>query len=413
MSFAHRLYEGEVSFDFVGRRKIWYSFSALVLAIGIVAMIVQGFNWGIDFRGGDAFQFKAGSHSTSDAKHVLSKLGIEDPIVQKIGQDQIRVQTKPLHADTDPAKDQVSQVSNALAKEFGLKADQLNPQSVGASWGSQITRRAIQGLIVFLIAVTLYIAVRYDFKMSLAAMVALLHDLVVTAGIYALVGFEVTPNTVIALLTILGFSLYDTVVVFDTVRENTAKLGPRSTQTYSQAANHGVNQTLMRSINTSIIALLPVAALLFVGAGLLGAGTLKELALAQMIGLAAGAYSSIFIATPLLAQLREREPEMVELRKRVAFLEKHKPQAVVANRAAGTASASAPARTATAVLDRPATAPESAGGADDASVTQPPDRPPGPAVPAREPGSPMVRHDPRSRRGRGAKRSRPSGKRRR
>jgi preprotein translocase subunit SecF len=403
MALAHRLYAGEVSFDYIGHRKRWYAASAFVIAVGIVAVIVRGFNLGIDFKGGDSFQFKAGTHSIADAKRVLSQQGVEDPVVQKIGQNQIRIQTKVLHADTDPAKDKVGQVQDALAKEFGLKASDVSPESVGASWGSQITKRALEGLAIFLIAVVFYIALRFEAKMAAAAIVALIHDLLITAGIYALVGFEVTPNTVIAVLTILGFSLYDTVVVFDRVRENTADLGPRSTATYSQIANRSVNQTVMRSINTSLIALLPVAALLFVGAGLLGAGTLKELALAQFIGIAAGTYSSIFIATPLLAQLREREPEMIELQKRVAFLAAHKPQALgeVAAASGGGVTAG-PARSATAVLDRP-------------DGDEPPVEPGAPApadqrAPTRVPGAPMVRND-RARRNRG--RGRPSGKRKR
>jgi preprotein translocase subunit SecF len=406
MGLAHRLYTGEASIEFVGRRKLWYVASAVIIAIGIVAMIVRGFNFGIDFRGGDAFQFKAGTHTIADAKRVLAEQGVEDPIVTKIGSDQIKVQTKPLEQNADPTKDEVTKVTNALAQEFGLNPDQLNPESVGASWGSSITTKALQGLIVFLVLVVIYIAMRFEGPMAIAAIIALLHDLVITAGVYALVGFEVTPNTVIAVLTILGFSLYDTVVVFDTVRENTAKLGPRSTETYSAAANRAVNQTLMRSINTSIIALLPVAALLFVGAGLLGAGTLKELALAQLVGLAAGTYSSIFIATPLLAQLRERDPEMAELRKRVAFLAQHKPRVV--GTAAGAVGGTA-GRGGTAVLDRPTVIDPPADGLSGetgAGVSSPPggDDPVEPATP-RVPGAPMIRQDPRGRNRRGGSRS--------
>ena len=394
MGLAHRLYTGEASINFVGRRKLWYAVSAVIIAVGVVAKIVRGFNFGIDFRGGDAFQFKAGTHTIADAKRVLAEQGVEDPVVTKIGEDQIKVQTKPLEQNADPAKDQVTKVTNALAKEFELSPDQLNPESVGASWGSSITTKAVQGLVVFLVLVVVYIAMRFEGKMAIAAIVALLHDLVITAGVYALVGFEVTPNTVIAVLTILGFSLYDTVVVFDTVRENTAKIGPRSTETYSSAANRAVNQTLMRSINTSIIALLPVAALLFVGAGLLGAGTLKELALAQLVGLAAGTYSSIFVATPLLAQLREREPDMIELQKRVAFLAKNKA------RAGGTSAgavAAGPNRGGTAVLER--TGVDDHGAAEPAALGAPPGDGPftDPPPPTRVPGSPMVRQDPRGR----------------
>jgi preprotein translocase subunit SecF len=188
---------------------------------------------------------------------------------------------------------------------------------VSAQWGGDITQKALIALIVFLVAVMAFLALRFQPKMALAAIIALLHDLIVTAGIYSLVGFEVTPSTVIGLLTILGFSLYDTVVVFDKIDENTKGLSSGARMTWGEAANLAVNQTLMRSINTSVIALLPVAGLLFVGAGLLGVGTLKDLALVLFVGLAAGTYSSIFLATPIVADLKEREPAQRELRRRV------------------------------------------------------------------------------------------------
>jgi preprotein translocase subunit SecF len=311
-SFASRLYRGEISVRFIERRKLWYTISAVIILISLVSMIFRGFTWGIDFKGGDTYQFKSKGHSSSDAKRVLSENGINDGLVQTIGQGQLRIQTPPLSTEEQ------NKLTAALQKEFGItNADDLNPSSVGASWGSSITHKAVQGLIIFLIVVSIYISIRFEPKMAFAAMVALLHDLVITAGIYSLVGFEVTPSTIIALLTILGFSLYDTVVVFDRVRDNTMRLGSHSNVTFSEAANSAVNQTLMRSINTSLIALLPVAALLFIGAGLLGAGTLKDLALAQFVGLAAGAYSSIFIATPLLVDLKEREPKYQALTARV------------------------------------------------------------------------------------------------
>jgi len=422
MSLAHRLYAGEVSYDFIGRRKFWATGSGIVILVGLLSLFLRGFNLGIDFKGGDAFQFSAGTHSVADAQRVLANNGVSNSVVQAIGQNQIRVQTPPL--PQNPGNDQVTKVATALAKEFNLPVDRLNPQSVGASWGSQITNKAIEGLVIFLIAVMGYISIRFTGKMAVAAMVALIHDVVITAGIYSLVGFEVTPSTVIALLTILGFSLYDTVVVFDKVRENTDSIGPRSTRTYTQAANLAVNQTLMRSINTSLIALLPVAALLFVGAGLLGAGTLKDLALAQFVGLAAGAYSSIFIATPLLALLKEREPEMGDLRKRVAFLRaKELKDSGAATRSRGggrTATA-----TATAVLDRPgAERPAGSSRAADQGVADQdmadPDRidadridadPIDPAPP-RVPGAPMVRHDPRGRRPKPGARNQRSSRRR-
>jgi preprotein translocase subunit SecF len=208
-------------------------------------------------------------------------------------------------------------VKDAVAHAAGVPATQVSEDAVSADWGKDITNQALIALVVFLAAVVIFLAVRFQAKMAIGAMVSLLHDIVLTAGIYSLIGFEVTPSTVIGFLTILGFSLYDTVVVFDKVDENTRGLSRGARMTWGEAANLAVNQTLMRSINTSVIALLPVAGLLFVGAGLLGVGTLKDLALVLFVGLAAGTYSSIFLATPIVADLKEREPEQVELRKRV------------------------------------------------------------------------------------------------
>jgi preprotein translocase subunit SecF len=258
-------------------------------------------------------------------------------------------------ADMPPT--QQTAVKNALASRFG---QDVSTSSVSSSWGSDVTKKAVRGLVVFLIAVCLFIGFRFEAKMAAAAILALLHDLVLSAGVYSLVGFEVTPSTIVGLLTILGFSLYDTVVVFDKVDENSAGLLGGSRRTYSEAANLAVNQTLARSINTSLIALLPVAGLLFVGAGLLGVGTIKDLALVLFVGLASGAYSSLFLATPLLCDLKEREPRYQALRKRV-----------VARRAAEAAKspAKATARAATAPVDEddegadePATAGAAVGG---------------------------------------------------
>jgi preprotein translocase subunit SecF len=209
-------------------------------------------------------------------------------------------------------------VENVIVNTFSVPVESIDTQLVGPSWGEEITKKAIYGLIAFLLAVMLFLAMVFESKMAISAIVAVVHDVLITVGIYALVGFDVTPATIIGFLTILGYSLYDTVVVFDKVRENTKSVTANSKQTYSQAANLAVNQTIVRSTNTSIIALIPVGSILFVGAGLLGAGTLKDLSLALFIGLAVGTYSSIFIAPPFLASLREREPAMQALAKRVA-----------------------------------------------------------------------------------------------
>lgn len=323
MSLAARLYRGEVSYDYIGHRRRWYALSLAIVIIALASIGIRGFNFGIDFKGGSSFQFNANGHTVADARSIYNKYGIDDAVITELkdinGSRQIRIESKELDLNVAPGAkiSQNQEIEDALAGTFHVTAANLNPALVGSSWGSQITDKALQGLVIFLVLVVLYIALRFEPKMASAAIIALIHDLVITAGIYALVGFEVTPSTVIAVLTILGFSLYDTVVVFDKVRENTAGIGSASRTTYSQAANLAVNQTIMRSINTSMIALLPVAALLFVGAGLLGAGTLKDLALAQFIGLASGAYSSIFVATPLLCDFKEREPKMKELTAKV------------------------------------------------------------------------------------------------
>ncbi|HEY5335633.1 MAG TPA: protein translocase subunit SecF [Mycobacteriales bacterium] len=426
-SVVAKLYRGDTRFNVVGRRKYFYAFSLTVILIGMISLGARGFNLSIDFKGGDAFQFAANGHSVTQAQDVMAKQNVQDPVVQKIGEGQIRVQTKVLPSST--SDDEVGDVTRAIAKEFGLQPSQVSVSSIGASWGSEITKKAIEGLIIFLVLTVLYIAARFEAKMAMAAIIALIHDLVITAGIYSLVGFQVSPSTVIALLTILGFSLYDTIVVFDRVRETTGDLNAKSNRTYTTAANVALNETLMRSINTSLISLLPVAALLFVGAGLLGAGSLEDLALAQFVGLAAGAYSSIFIATPLLAQFKEREPAMRELRKRVDFLVTHKPTALDKEEAAAigipvpAAAMSSSSSPMTVPVPEPTGAPTYEPPADDVAESLPSSPVAGiPASsatdfsehadpPARVPGSPMPRQggSPRrkSKRGRG----RPSGKR--
>jgi preprotein translocase subunit SecF len=314
-SLATRLYRGEVSYNFIGNRLWWYIASGIVIVVGVISLAVQGLNPSIDFKGGAQFLGPLNGHSISDVTSAVSSTGIdpEESLTVGSGSDkQFDIQTKTL---TDA---QVVKIENALVDQIGITRDQISPTTVGSTWGSQITNKAIEGLIIFLLAVILYLSVRYEWKMALSAIIALIHDLVVTAGIYSLIGLEVSPSTVIALLTILGYSLYDTVVVFDKVRENTASIAGGSRMTFSQATNLAVNQTLVRSINTSVIALLPVIGLLAIGAGLLGAGSLKDLSFALFIGLASGAYSSIFIASPLLCDFKEREPTYQQLAKRVA-----------------------------------------------------------------------------------------------
>ncbi len=308
-----RLYRGETSIDFIGKKKRWYAFSGLLIIISAIALGTQGLKLGIEFKGGSVFTVQSSSVTVADGQSALKSAGVTtQSIVQKIGSNKLRLQT------TDLPQSTISAARNALSTTFKVDPANIDVQTVGPSWGKEITHKAIYGLIGFLLVVMLYLALAFEPKMAIAAIVAVIHDVFITVGIYALVGFDVTPATVIGFLTILGYSLYDTVVVFDKVRENTKGITSTAKMSYSGAANLAVNQTLVRSFNTSLIALLPVASILFVGAGLLGAGTLKDLSLALFIGLATGTYSSIFVATPLLATLREREPAMKALAKRVA-----------------------------------------------------------------------------------------------
>jgi preprotein translocase subunit SecF len=307
-----RLHSGETSIDYIGKRRRWYAFSGLLVIVSIAALSLQGLHLGIEFKGGSSYTVTKPGGTIAQAESALTSAGITgEKIIQQVGNDKIRVQTGTLSAAQSNA------VEDALASTFGVSVEAIDTQIIGPSWGKEITRKAIYGLVGFLIVVVLYLAMTFEPKMAFAAIVAVVHDVFITVGIYALVGFDVTPATVIGFLTILGYSLYDTVVVFDRVRENTKSITSTSKMTYSQAANLAVNQTVVRSLNTTIVALIPVGSILFVGAGLLGAGTLKDLSLALFIGLATGAYSSIFIATPLLAALREREPAMQALAKRI------------------------------------------------------------------------------------------------
>jgi preprotein translocase subunit SecF len=307
-----RLYRGETSVNFIGRRRRWYALSSFFVLLSIGALAIQGLQLGIEFKGGSSFTVNTSNPSVSLARDAVEEAGVtSDPIVQLVGTDKVRVQTQAL----DPALNNA--VQDALAAKFSVSAADIDVQIIGPSWGKEITRKALYGLFGFLFVVMIYLAMALEPKMAFSAIVAVVHDVFITVGIYALVGFDVTPATIIGFLTILGYSLYDTVVVFDRVRDNTKAISAASTKTYSQAVNLAVNQTIVRSANTSIVAILPVAAILFVGAGLLGAGTLKDLSLALFIGLIVGTYSSIFIAPAVLAQLREKEPAMQALAKRV------------------------------------------------------------------------------------------------
>jgi len=307
-----RLYRGETSINIIGAKKRWYALSAIFIALSIFALATSGLKLGIEFKGGSSFTLDKQGVTVAEGRAAVEEAGITgEAIVQIIGDSKLKIQTGALSAAQSNA------VQDSLAKKFGVAVENIDTQLVGPTWGKEITKKALYGLIGFILVVMLYLAMAFEPKMAISAIIAVLHDVFITVGIYALVGFDVTPATVIGFLTILGYSLYDTVVVFDKIRENTRTITSTSKMTFSQATNLAVNQTLVRSINTSVIALLPVGSILFVGAGLLGAGTLKDLSLALFIGLAVGTYSSIFIAPPILATLREREPAMQALAKRV------------------------------------------------------------------------------------------------
>ncbi|MEV4976132.1 protein translocase subunit SecF [Streptomyces scopuliridis] len=306
-----RLYRGEVGYDFIGKRKFWYALSILITITAIAGVAVRGLNMGIEFKGGAVFTIPSTSVSVTQARTDAQEASGHDAIVQKLGNGGMRIQVTEL--DTK----QADGVRTQLAKDLKVDEAKINAELVGPSWGATIANKAWMGLGIFMVLVVIYLAIAFEWRMAAAALVALIHDLTITVGVYALVGFEVTPGTVIGLLTILGYSLYDTVVVFDSLKEGSNGITKQTRWTYSEVANRSINSTLVRSINTTVVALLPVAGLLFIGGGFLGAGMLNDISLSLFVGLAAGAYSSIFIATPLVADLKERDPQIKALKKRV------------------------------------------------------------------------------------------------
>jgi preprotein translocase subunit SecF len=321
----HRLYQGETTIDFIGRRRVWFIISAAVVLGCLVTLFTRGLNYGIEFEGGvqitaempaDGPLADAGELDViEEVRNALNAAGASDAQIQVVTEDDgrsVAVQTKEI-ADPDAQQEVVDTVREAV----GASPEQVDSQRIGSKWGAEVTDKAVQALVVFLVVILMFISWRFEWKMAIASIVALVHDLIITAGVYSLVGFEVTPSSVIAILTILGYSLYDTVVVFDKVEENTEQLAATGRMTYQDSANLALNQVFMRSLNTSLATLLPIAALLFVGAGLLGAETLKDLALALLVGILTGAYSSIFVATPVLSVWKEREPKYRSVRERV------------------------------------------------------------------------------------------------
>lgn len=348
---GHRLYSGEVSYDIVGRRRRWYILSAVILLIAIGALVFRGLNFGIEFRGGADFAVPNATCSVEDVRAVAEEATGAQVIVTETASGTVRIQTEELTAAES------STVAGVLADACGVAKDDIKVQVVGPTWGEEISKKALQGLVIFLILVTIFLSIYFEWRMALSALLALAHDLVITVGVYALIGLEVTPATVIGLLTILGYSLYDTVVVFDKVKENTRGITGQSVMTYGEAANLAVDQTLMRSINTSIVALLPVLAIIVVGAGFLGAGTLLDLAVVLAIGMAAGTYSSIFIATPFLVDLKDRQPDIKALQARVLARRKQGRGRVDGETSTSAPDDDAPANSAGVPVTRTATGP--------------------------------------------------------
>jgi preprotein translocase subunit SecF len=312
-----RLYRGRTSFDFVGRRRWWFALSTIIIVLGIIAIGVRGLNLGIDFKGGSSWEVAASNVSVAQATAAVESDGLQQPVVQVLGGRTLQVQADLNGVSSSDAAKVNAKVIATLARLGHTSPSEVSTSHVGPTWGGEITHRALWALAIFFLAVIVYISFRFEPKMALAAFIAMVHDLLVTVGVYAIAGFQVTPDTVVAILTILGYSLYDTVVVFDRVRDNTKSLATSGRMTYSEMVNLSMNQTLARSINTSLVAILPVLAVLVVGAEILGATTLLNYGLALFVGLLSGAYSSIFIASPVLAMLKEREPRWVAVRQRL------------------------------------------------------------------------------------------------
>ena len=315
-TFGHELYTGKRSYNFVNSKKIWFIIAAVAVALSILIPVVKGgFNLGIEFRGGS--EFTVSNVSTTDAS--LGEKAVHDivpdaiPRVANVAGNTMRIQTDQL---TD---DETNRIKDGLTSAYGVTENEVTSNFVGPTWGQDVTRQALIGLVVFVALAAVLMALYFrTWKMSLSALVGMLVTMFTTAGVYALSDFEVTPSAIIGFLTVLSYSLYDTVVVFDKIRENTSDISTSTRRTFSEEVNLAVNQTLVRSINTMMVAVLPVAAILFIGAGLLGAGTLRDLSLALFVGILIGTAATIFIAAPLYAWLRQSEPDLLKQAKKVA-----------------------------------------------------------------------------------------------
>ena len=337
MSRFSTLYRGETQIDFVGQAKRWFTVSATVLAVCVLSLAIRNLNLSLDFTGGIAIE--SPNPAGADIGEIRDALGAQGDTarIQLIDDGAaVRLQTEALDLDDE------RQLVRDLLAVTGSTIEATDVDSVGPTFGRQIAQRAVQALLVFLGVVVIFISIRFEWKMAVGALAALFHDLLITFGAYSVLGFEVTPATVVAVLTILGYSLYDTVVVFDKISENVTEDQDRST--YSSLVNRSMNQVLMRSINTSLTSLLPVGSLLFIGSLLLGAGTLREFALALFVGIAAGTYSSIFVASPVLALWKEREDEWSRRRYRAGKKEARKAEVSAATEPAERPESGAPAR---------------------------------------------------------------------
>jgi preprotein translocase subunit SecF len=384
--FFVRLYTGTGAFDVVGKRKLWFGISGAIILIALASILLRGFSFGIDFEGGTKVSMPAagaqGQVTTQQVEDVFSKtLGRGPESVVQVGNGgsaTIQIRTEKLsNPDNDKLRTALFDAFQPKGPDGQPSKDEVSSSDVSETWGGQITQKAIIALVVFLALVSVYIAIRYERYMAVAALAALVFDVVTTAGVYSLVGFEVTPATVIGLLTILGFSLYDTVIVFDKVEENVHGFEHTTRRTFAEQANHAINQTFMRSINTSLISVLPILALIVIAVWLLGVGTLQDLALVQLVGVIVGTYSSIFFATPLLVTLRERT-ELVRAHTRR-----------VQNRRRGAA-----AKTGGEVGTTDAVEPETVG-ASVATAVVAPDKPAPGAKPIRPTGKPSGKRSPR------------------
>jgi preprotein translocase subunit SecF len=315
-----RLYFGETRFDFVRRKKAWFAFSLAVIAAGAISLGTRGLNLDIEFVGGTAWTVQTHTITVTEARTALGAVGLSGATITRLGAPPktLQVEAKlPKGQSASTSSSIASRVSTILARLAHVNPANVSVEQVGPAWGSSITHKAIEALIVFFVLVSLYISLFFEWRMALAAILAMVHDILVTLGIYSLTGFDVTPDSVVAFLTIIGYSLYDTIVVFDRVRDNARNLANRERMSISDLINLSMNQTIARSLNTSLVAILPILSVLVLGALILGATTLEYFGLALTIGLASGAYSSIFIASPLVAMMKEREPRYHQLSERL------------------------------------------------------------------------------------------------